>query len=278
MTDRPPAAAVPVRLDRHLVQTGAARSRGDARRLITAGAVLVDGQVVRRASYAVTPGTRVDATVTGPCWVGRGAVKLDHALSLWEPDGLSVRGRRCLDVGASTGGFTQVLLRRGVAHVHALDVGHGQLAPQLVADDRVSDLSGTHVRDARPDLLGGEVDLVVADLSFIPLSRVVATLATLCRADGDLVLLVKPQFEVGPDRVGRGGIVRDPAARELAVRAVLDATYAAGLAVRSLTPSPIPGGTGNLEYLMWAAPARPGMMGPEAARVLGVALTEKERR
>lgn len=267
-----------VRLDRHLVATGSARSRGTARELIGSGAVAVEGVTVRKVSYAVRPGAVVTVTCGGAQWVGRGALKLEHALTRWAPDGLSVDGRRCLDVGASTGGFTQVLLRRGADRVIALDVGHGQLAAELAADDRVTDLPGTHVKDADTALLGGPVDLLVADLSFIPTSSVVGVLAALCGPQADLVLLVKPQFEVGPDRVGRGGVVRDAGARTHAVQTVVRALYAAGLGVRDLTTSPIEGAAGNVEYLLWACPPHPGMMGPEAASALGASSTGKERR
>lgn len=244
--------------------------------LIAGGDVWVDGRVVRKAAWPVPPTARVEVRSSQPGWVSRGAVKLAHALHVWGPEGLAVVGRRCLDVGASTGGFTQVLVRHGACHVTALDVGQGQLAAVLREDPRVTDLSRTHLRNARPETIGGRVDLLVADLSFIGLSSVLPSLVGLCHEGADLVLLVKPQFEVGPARVGRGGVVHDRAARSLAVRQVIDAGYAAGLAVRGLISSPITGVGGNREYLVWAAPRRPGMMGPQAAASLGAGLIQRE--
>jgi 23S rRNA (cytidine1920-2'-O)/16S rRNA (cytidine1409-2'-O)-methyltransferase len=264
------------RLDRRLVDLGVARARGEATELIRAGHVTVDGVVVTRPAYAVTPAADVHARRPGPRRVGRGADKLEHALERWRAEGLQVAGRRCLDVGASTGGFTQVLLEEGAAHVTALDVGHGQLADELVRDARVRDLPGTHIADTTAETIGGAVDVLVADLSFIPLTRVLPMLAALVAPEADLVLLVKPQFEVGPGRVGRGGVVRSAEARRDAVLAVLRAAYGSGLAVQGLTPSPIRGGEGNVEYLLWARPGREGMMDVEAALALGNDVTAKE--
>ena len=265
-----------VRLDRHLVDAGLARARGEAQELIRGGHVTVAGRPVTKPSYAVSPGAVVDLTRPGPSRVGRGAHKLEHALTGWRDDGLGVAGRRCLDVGASTGGFTQVLLEHGAVHVTALDVGHGQLVPELAGDPRVTDLPGTHVRDATAAAIGGPVDVLVADLSFIPLAVVLPRLRRLVTDDADLVLLVKPQFEVGPDRVGRGGVVRSQEARRDAVHTVLRALYASGLAVRDLTRSPILGAGGNVEYLLWARPGGAGMMDVEAALALGNDVTAKE--
>lgn len=260
------------------MRTGVARSRAVAQQLVADGQVHVDGTVARRAGQVLRPGAEVVVSGEQTRWVGRGAMKLDHALRLWAAEGLAVRGRRCLDVGASTGGFTQVLLEAGAEHVVALDVGHGQLAPSVAADPRVLDLPGTHIRDADLVALGGPRQVVVADLSFIPTSSLMAVLAHWLADDGDLVVLVKPQFEVGPDRVGRGGVVRDPRARSLALRGVLSAAYDAGLGLCALTTSPIAGGAGNVEYLVWVRHLRPGMMGAEAAVDLGARLTEEERR
>lgn len=265
-----------VRLDRHLVDAGLSRARGEAQELIRGGHVTVAGRVVTKPSYAVPRGAVVDLARPGPSRVGRGAYKLEHALQAWRGHGLTVAGRRCLDVGASTGGFTQVLLEHGAAHVTALDVGHGQLVAQLSGDPRVTDLPGTHIRDATAEVVGGPVDVLVADLSFIPLTAVLPRLRRLVTDDADLVLLVKPQFEVGRERVGRAGVVRSRDARRDAVRTVLRALYGVGLALEGLTPSPILGGGGNLEYLLWARPARAGMMDVEAALALGNDVIAKE--
>jgi 23S rRNA (cytidine1920-2'-O)/16S rRNA (cytidine1409-2'-O)-methyltransferase len=162
-----------------------------------------------------------------------------------------VRGRRCLDAGASTGGFTDVLLRNGAAHVVAVDVGYGQLAWSLRTDERVTVMERVNVRDLAPDRVGEPPGLVVGDLSFISLRLVLPALAECAAPAADLVMLVKPQFEVGRERVGQGGVVRDPALRAQAVRDVAAAATALGLAVRGVTASPLPGPSGNVEYLIW---------------------------
>ena len=189
---------------------------------------------------------------SGARWVSRAAHKLLSALETWRPDGLRVADRRCVDVGASTGGFTQVLLAEDAASVVAVDVGHGQLVPELAADARVVELSGTTVRGLTADDIGGRGDVVVADLSFLSLTLVLEDLAGLLADDGDLVLLVKPQFEVGRGRLSRQGVVTSAADRERAVLSVVGAVEACGLHVRAIRASPITGTTGNAEYLLWA--------------------------
>lgn len=250
------------RLDQHLVRAGLARSRNQAQRLIRAGAVTVEGRPVQRPSYAVDPGQQVRVTRTpDDRWVGRGALKLLHALQLWggETPPLRVTGRRCLDVGASTGGFTQVLLEHGAREVTALDVGHGQLVPELAADPRVTDLPGTNIRTARAQELG-TFDLVVGDVSFISLTLVVPVLPDLLGPGGESVLLVKPQFEVGRDRLGRGGVVTDPQARADALRSVCATATREGLHPRGIASSPVTGSHGNTEYLLWLTSYPTGMM------------------
>lgn len=248
------------RLDRVLVDAGLARSRGQAQDLIRAGRVTVGGRNVDKPSYAVAPGADVAVEQPEHGWVGRGAEKLRHALAGWADQGLTAQGRRCLDVGASTGGFTQVLLRAGAVHVTALDVGHGQLAAEVAADERVTDLPGTNIRDVGPDDLGPAFDLVVADLSFISLTTVLPRMAPLLAPEGDMVLLVKPQFEVGRGRLGKGGLVRRAQDRAAAVGKVVDAAERVGLGVRDLTRSVVTGTHGNVEYLLWLSGAGPGMM------------------
>jgi 23S rRNA (cytidine1920-2'-O)/16S rRNA (cytidine1409-2'-O)-methyltransferase len=196
--------------------------------------------------------------------VSRAARKLVGALEAFEPQGLRVGGRRCLDVGASTGGFTQVLLHHGASSVVALDVGHGQLAPQIAAHPRVEDRPRTTVRGLRPEDIGGRVDLLVADLSFISLTLLLDTCAGLLAEDGDAVVLVKPQFEVGRERLGKGGIVRKQGDRAWAVTEVARAAGAAGLHPRDLVASPVEGGEGNAEYLLWLTPRAGESMGWEA--------------
>jgi 23S rRNA (cytidine1920-2'-O)/16S rRNA (cytidine1409-2'-O)-methyltransferase len=199
-------------------------------------------------------------------WVGRGAAKLIAALEAWTPSGLAVAGRRCLDAGASTGGFTQVLLAHGAGCVYAVDVGRGQLVDSLREDPRVVDLSGTTIRGLAPEAVDGPVDLLVADLSFISLRLVLGDLAALTRPGGDLILLVKPQFEVGKGRLGKHGVVTGARERLDALIAVAHAAQEVGLAVRALQTSPIVGGRGNTEYLMWAVSDPSAKMDPDTIR------------
>ena len=186
-----------------------------------------------------------------PDYVSRGGHKLAGALAAFGTEGLAVEGRRCLDAGASTGGFTDVLLRSGASEVVAVDVGYGQLAWSLQSDDRVVVHDRTNIRDLTLDLVGEPVDLVVGDLSFISLTLVLDALLGVTAADGDLALMVKPQFEVGKDRVGKGGVVREPQLWVEAVATVADAAAARGWGARSVKPSPLPGPSGNVEFFLW---------------------------
>jgi 23S rRNA (cytidine1920-2'-O)/16S rRNA (cytidine1409-2'-O)-methyltransferase len=247
------------RLDTELVRRGLARARGHAAELVLAGRVLVDGRVAHKASQQVRDHSVVEVVPgPGPDYVGRGAHKLAGVLDdleLSHPPGVRVDGFRCLDAGASTGGFTQVLLERGARQVLAVDVGHDQLAPALRDDSRVLDLSGTTVRGLTPSAIGGPVDLVVGDLSFISLTLVLDDLRGLVRPGGELVLLVKPQFEVGRERLGSGGVVRDPALRCEAVQRVCEVATEVGLGLRAVRASRWPGPSGNVEYFVWLVPA-----------------------
>jgi len=236
-----------VRLDRELVRRGLAPSREAASAAIRAGRVLVAGAVASKPSSLVSPADPL--ALAGPArrWASRGGDKLAPVLDRL---GVTVAGRRCLDAGASTGGFTDVLLAAGAAEVVAVDVGYGQLDLALRQDPRVRVLDRTNVRGLTAERIGGPVDLTVADLSFISLRLVVPVLASLTRRDGDLLLLVKPQFEAGRGAVGRGGVVRDPAVRAAAVRGVAAAAAAGGLGVAAVCPSPLPGPAGNLELFL----------------------------
>ena len=242
-----------LRLDAELVRRGLARSREHASELIAAHRVKVSGAVATKPATGVTTDLAivVAADPDRPDYVSRGGHKLAGALDAFEPAGLVVRGRRCLDAGASTGGFTDVLLRRGAAQVVAVDVGYGQLAWKLRQDERVEVHDRMNVRELTPDVIGGPVDLVVGDLSFISLGIVLDALLAVTAADGDLALMVKPQFEVGKDRVGKGGVVRDPALRAEAVTSVADAAARRGWGARSVTTSPLPGPAGNVEFFLW---------------------------
>lgn len=219
---------------------------------MTSGLVSVGGVPAGKPSSPVSDTDVIVVDHSGPRWVGRAAHKLDAALQAWAPEGLAAEGRRCVDVGASTGGFTQVLLAAGARHVAAVDVGHGQLAPEVAGDPRVTEHSGTTVRGISPDAIGGPADLVVADLSFISLTLVLRDLAGLMGPGADLVVLVKPQFEVGRGRLNRQGLVTDPRERTAALRRVVEAVTDAGLHVNGIRQSPITGTTGNVEYLLWA--------------------------
>ena len=242
-----------LRLDAELVRRGLARSREHASELIAAHRVKVSGAVATKPATGVTTDLAivVAADPDRPDYVSRGGHKLAGALDAFEPAGLAVRGRRCLDAGASTGGFTDVLLRRGAAQVVAVDVGYGQLAWKLRQDERVDVHDRMNVRELTPDVIGGPVDLVVGDLSFISLEIVLDALLGVTAADGDLALMVKPQFEVGKDRVGKGGVVRDPELRAEAVTSVADAAAWRGWGARSVTTSPLPGPAGNVEFFLW---------------------------
>lgn len=237
------------RIDHLLIQRGLFGSRAKAKAAIEAGLVTADGVVVRKPSETVVN----DADITAePAFrfVGRGALKLDHALSLWP---VLVEGRTVLDVGASTGGFTEVCLERGAARVFAVDVGQGQLHPRIAGEPRVVDLEKTDARDLTPHLIPEAPDLIVCDASFISLSKVLPVALALAAAGADLVTLVKPQFEMeSRSEVGRGGVVRDETARQAALARVVGWLEAEGWAVRETAESPVTGGDGNVEYLVWA--------------------------
>ena len=239
------------RLDVELVHRGLARSRTQARDLVTAGVVLVDGRPAAKPALAVDADSEIALTREPERWVGRAALKLLHALDTWP---IAVRGRRCLDVGASTGGFTQVLLERGAAQVTALDVGHDQLVATIADDPRVVELSGTNIRDVDAGALGGAFGLVVSDLSFISLAIALPAMRPLVTDDGYLVVLVKPQFEVGRERLGRRGVVTSPHEHRRVLRNVAAAALGEGLHLRGATASPITGSDGNREFLFWLTP------------------------
>lgn len=239
------------RLDAELVRRGLARSRDQAVELVGAGSVLVGGWTAHKAATQVDPGASivVDTGDSAPDYASRGGHKLAGALESFP--GLVVRGRRCLDAGASTGGFCDVLLRAGAAHVVAVDVGYGQLAWALRTDERVTVLERTNVRALEPGMLGEPVDVVVADLSFISLTQALPALRACAAADADYLLLVKPQFEVGRGRLGSGGVVREPALRADALRRVTGSARSLGLGVRGVVPSRLPGPAGNVEFVLW---------------------------
>ena len=248
------------RLDAELVRRGLARSREHAAQLIAAGRVTVGGATATKSATQVETSAAlvVVKDEDDPDYVSRGGHKLAGALAAFTPLGLRVAGRRCLDAGASTGGFTDVLLRTGAAHVVAVDVGYGQLAWSLQSDDRVTVKDRTNVRELTLEQVDGEpVDVVVGDLSFIPLGLVLPALVRCSAPDADLVLMVKPQFEVGKERLGSGGVVRSPQLRAEAVRGVAAQAAELGLGVLGVTASPLPGPSGNVEYFLWLRAGAP---------------------
>lgn len=237
-----------IRLDRALAARGLARSRTEAQALIAAGQVRVDGQRADKSSQLVVED--IPLTVEGPRapFVSRGGEKLAAALDEFS---LAVAGRTALDVGASTGGFTDCLLQRGATRVIAVDAGHGQMDAALVTDPRIDLRERVNARFLSPADFPCVFDLIVADLSFISLTLVLPALVPLLCPGGDLVALVKPQFEVGQEHLGKGGVVRDDRQRERAVQRVTEAATGLGLHKHGLMTSPMQGGDGNVEFLLW---------------------------
>ena len=239
------------RLDAELVRRGLARSREHAATLIADGRVELRGVLATKAATGVDgdASVRVLADDDDPGYVSRGGHKLAGALAAFPQ--ITVSGRRCLDAGASTGGFTDVLLRAGAAHVVAVDVGYGQLAWSLRTDDRVEVIDRTNVRALAPDAIGGPAELTVADLSFISLPIVLPALTACTAPDGDLLPMVKPQFEVGRERLGSGGVVRDVHHRADAVVHVSRVAHGLGWTTQGVVRSPLPGPSGNVEFFLW---------------------------
>lgn len=243
-----------------MVRRGLARSRSHAAELIGSGAVRVAGVTAPKAASMVEPSDPIEFASEPPPYVGRGGLKLAGAVTHF---GLDVSGRKALDAGASTGGFTDFLLQAGAASVAAVDVGYGQLDARIAADARVSVFDRTNIRHAAPEDLGGPFDLIVADLSFISLCTVAPALASMAGPAADLVLLVKPQFEVGKDQVGRGGIVSSPDLHRRAIEKVIECLDAADMGTRAVTVSPILGAKGNREFFVWCVRSAPTASGLE---------------
>jgi len=238
------------RLDKRLLELGLFDTRGRAQAAIAAGGVTIDGQPARSASQSVGPEAVIQARAAHP-YVGRGALKLVAALDLWP---IQVEGRIVLDVGASTGGFTEVALSRGAAKVYAVDVGRAQLHALLGTDPRVVNLEGTDARNLDAALIPEPPDLIVTDLSFISLTKALAPALALAGEGAELIALVKPQFEQeSRSDVGKGGIVTDPEARRAALDKVSAWLEGQGWRVREAAESPVIGGDGNREWLLWAA-------------------------
>lgn len=242
------------RLDKELVARGLAPSRTRAAQLISTGKVTVNGAAALKPSSTVEPGSEI-TVAEHQQWVSRAAHKLIGALESF-PD-VEPAGTRCLDAGASTGGFTQVLLERGAAHVVAADVGHDQLAPQLREHPAVTNCEGINLRYVQPGDLGDPFELIVADLSFISLKLVLGPLSRLAAPHAELLIMVKPQFEIGRDRLPRTGVVSSPTQRREAVAGVMAAAASAGLRVAGLARSPLAGQDGNAEFFLHLRPQSP---------------------
>lgn len=241
-----------VPLDAELVRRGLAGSRDEAKKLISDGKVRVAGMVAHKAATQVGTDQAILVTETEASrWVSRGAYKLLGALEVFEPLGLNVSDRIVLDAGASTGGFSQVLLERNVAKIHAVDVGYGQLAWQLQKNPKINQLDRTNVRNLTVEDLSEFVSLVVSDLSFISLTSVLPALNRVCDPAGDMILMIKPQFEVAKETLGKDGVVRDAQQHVQAVYKVTNAAMQLGWGTEALAPSPLPGPAGNVEYFCW---------------------------
>ncbi len=240
------------RIDILLVERGVFDSRAKAREAIAAGRVLAAGKPVAKPAEPVDEDAPLEAEPAHP-WVGRGALKLAHALETWP---ISIEGRTVLDVGASTGGFSEVCLHKGAARVYAVDVGRGQLHPRLRDDPRLVSLEATDARSLDASVIQAAPELIVSDVSFISLTKALPAALALAAPEAELVALVKPQFEVGRQKVAKGGLVKDPAARAAALAAVSDWLEGLGWPVRATAESPITGGGGNKEFLLWARRAR----------------------
>jgi 23S rRNA (cytidine1920-2'-O)/16S rRNA (cytidine1409-2'-O)-methyltransferase len=251
------------RLDVALVERGLVESRSKAQSLIMARRVLVNGAFVDKAGATVAAEDELKVAELEHPWVGRGGMKLAHAL---EQFGIGVTGKVCADIGASTGGFTDVMLKNGAVRVYAIDVGHGQLDMSLRTDPRVINREKTNARYLQPENFSEPIDFVSIDVSFISLELILPAVAGFLR--GDLVALIKPQFEVGKHDVGKGGIVRDDEKRRAAVDRVVEFATSTGFEVKGLIESPVKGAEGNIEFLMWArfSPSSPVIPGEGTSR------------
>lgn len=239
------------RLDVELVRRHLARSREHAQQLIDDGSVIVAAVVATKAASQVDEHVSIKISEQADDYVSRGAHKLIGALDAFQID---VTGLVALDAGASTGGFSDVLLRRGIAHIYCVDVGYGQLAWKVSQDERVTVLDRTNIRHLTLEQLGTSVDLIVADLSFISLETVLPALVRVLKPTGQALLMVKPQFEVGKDLLGAGGVVDSPVLRADSVLKIALSAYSHGLGMNGVVASPLPGPSGNVEYFLWLSP------------------------
>ena len=239
-----------MRLDQSLVSRGLVDSRAKAQSLIRDGFVIVGGVRQQKPSFNVSDEDEVIVNGKLHPWVGRGGMKLDHAMTHYA---LDVTGQVCLDLGASTGGFTDVLLHYGAAKVYAVDVGHDQLHEKLRGDDRVINLEGLHAKDITAEMIPDPIDFLTADLSFISVTKALPFVFSCLSPQGRMVILIKPQFEAGREAVGKGGVVKDESAQQAAVQTVLRFLQESGFLLSDVIASPIAGGDGNREFLVLAS-------------------------
>lgn len=237
-----------MRLDRALVERGLATSRTRAEALIDEGGVSVNGVVVNEKDFPVKPKDKLVMVREELRWVSRAGIKLAHAMERWHID---VKGKVALDIGASTGGFTDVLLSHGVGKVFALDVGHGQLAPKILNDKRVINMEGVHIKDVTKKDFDEKIDIIVIDVSFISLDKVLPKAKELLKKNGVIIMLIKPQFEVGKENIGKG-VVTDPKLHANVAMKIENLTMELGFEVLGVLASPILGGDGNKEFLLYA--------------------------
>ncbi|MDD6597972.1 TlyA family RNA methyltransferase [Anaerovibrio sp.] len=238
------------RLDALLVKRNLVQSRERAKTTIMAGLVLVDGQKVDKAGTMVKPEAEIRVLGNTLPYVSRGGLKLEKAIREF---GVSLRGKVAADIGASTGGFTDCMLQNGAVKVFAIDVGYGQLAWSLRTDERVVNMERTNVRNVTPDQLGQPVDLASIDVAFISLEKVLPSVREMLQPEGEIVALIKPQFEAGREKVGKKGVVREPSVHEEVIFRVLALARQMELTPKALTYSPVKGPEGNIEYLVWLA-------------------------
>lgn len=239
-----------MRIDEYLAKNALVPSRERAKALILNGNISVNGNTVTKPSFQVNGDEIIEITGEQLRYAGRGGLKLEKAIGVF---GIDLHRKICADLGASTGGFTDCMLQNGAERVYAVDVGHGQLSPKLLKDSRVIDMEGLNVRTLSPDDIGGKVDLVCCDLSFISLKLVIPNIAAVLKPNGEAVLLIKPQFECGREGLGKNGIVRSPKIHIRVIEDIISELQLSGLTADMLDYSPICGGSGNIEYLVHAA-------------------------
>ncbi len=256
------------RLDVELVRRGMAASRTRAQELIKSGLIYVDGEVCTRASRNAEEDTPITQVGEGLIYVGRGGLKLEHALKMQKID---LNGCVCMDIGASTGGFTDCMLQNGAAKVYAVDVGHDQLADKLRADKRVINMEGTDIRRISPDMIGRQIDFISVDVSFISLSHILPSIVRLLRRGGKAVLLIKPQFEAGKAYIGKNGIVRSKSVHMRVLENMQRDLARIGLCLSALDVSPIHGGSGNIEYLAVVRHSDDEPIRPDLKKLVGQA-------